>query len=262
MGRHCAVPGWRGRGWRAKMAVRRRIQQLFQEPQVYGAITFERPGSLPSRGIPPQARTGTPRGAEPQPEPDSPEVGTLLRRGLRLEECVLFHCRECRTVLGDSLHLCAQEERCLRVLVCFKVTNDVVLEDSLMVGIEGALLGCAYYALYCRSCGLMVGFRLYSSFTALAHLRGLFCLLKDSILCYHLKTKALIEASEMNFPALSLKKQLGNLKEQLVVIHVRLELLIKKLEELNQQNNVADKQGYSSVTVGLKPGFARIKTSK
>ncbi|XP_067414060.1 protein Mis18-beta isoform X2 [Emydura macquarii macquarii] len=247
------------------MALRWRIKQLFQEPQIDGAITFERPGLPRSRGRPPPADAGTgtvmPRGAEPRPQqaPDSPGGETLLRRGLRLEECALFHCRDCRAVLGDSLHLCAQEERCLRVLVCFKVTNDVVLEDSLMVGIEGALLGCAYYALYCRSCGLMVGFSLYSTFTALAHLRGLFCLFKDSILCYLLKTKAIIAASEMNFPALSLKEHLGKLKEQLVVVHVRLELLIKRLEELNQQNNVADKQGYASRIVGLKPGFARIK---
>uniref|UniRef100_A0A8C3S7D5 Protein yippee-like n=1 Tax=Chelydra serpentina TaxID=8475 RepID=A0A8C3S7D5_CHESE len=142
-----------------------------------------------------------------------------------------------------------------------EVTNDVVLDDSLMVGIEGALLGCAYYALYCRSCGLMVGFSLYSAFASLVHLRGLFCLFKDSILCYLLKTKAIIEASEMNFPALSLKEHLGKLKEQLVGVHVRLELLIKRLEELNQQINVADMQGYASRTVGLKLGFAENKSS-
>ncbi|EMP39618.1 protein Mis18-beta [Chelonia mydas] len=244
------------------MAVRRCIQRLFQEPQVDGAITFERPGpALQSWGRPSREDAGMPRGGELQREPNSPGGGTLLPRGLRLEECALFHCRGCRAVLGDSLHLCAQEDRCLRVLVCFKVTNDVVLDDSLMVGIEGALLGCAYYALYCRSCGLMVGFSLYSAFAALVHLRGLFCLFKDSILCYLLKTKAIIEASEMNFPALSLKEHLGKLKEQLVGVHVRLELLIKRLEELNQQINVADKQGYASRTIGLKPGFAGIKSN-
>ncbi|XP_006128754.2 protein Mis18-beta [Pelodiscus sinensis] len=241
------------------MAVRRCIQELFQEPQIGGAITFERPDALRSRGRPPQADTGKLRGAEPQQEPWNPGARALLRRGLRLEDCALLHCRSCRAVLADSLHLCAQEDRCLRVLVCFKVTNDVVLEDSLMVGIEGALLGCTYYALYCHSCGIMVGFSLYSAFTALAHLRGLFCLFKDSILCYLLKTKTVIEASEMNFPVLSLKEHLEKLKDQLVAVHARLELLIKRLEELNQQTNVTDNQGYASRTADLMPGFARIK---
>uniref|UniRef100_A0A452IES3 Mis18 domain-containing protein n=1 Tax=Gopherus agassizii TaxID=38772 RepID=A0A452IES3_9SAUR len=198
------------------MAVRRCIQQLFQEPQLDGAITFERPDPvLRSWGCPPREDAGMPHGAKPQREPNSPGGGTLLRRGLRLEECALFHCRGCRAVLGDSLHLCAQEDRWLRVLVCFS-------ESPGRQTLPGQR-GCdwteprldspaAYYALYCHSCGLMVGFSLYSAFAALVHLRGLFCLFKDNILCYLLKTKAMIEASEMNFPALSLKEHLGKVK--------------------------------------------------
>ncbi|NXK48758.1 MS18B protein, partial [Chauna torquata] len=122
------------------------------------------------------------------------------------EDCAVFQCRGCRAVLGDSLHLCAQEERRLGLLACLKVTDDVAWEDSLMIGLEGALLGCAYNALSCRSCGLIVGFTLYSTFSDLAHLRGLFCFFKDNILCYLLKNKMIIEASKVNFPALTLKE--------------------------------------------------------
>uniref|UniRef100_A0A8C0H2F7 Mis18 domain-containing protein n=1 Tax=Chelonoidis abingdonii TaxID=106734 RepID=A0A8C0H2F7_CHEAB len=169
------------------MAVRRCIQQLFQEPQVDGAITFERPDPvLRNWGRPPREDVAVPRGAKPQREPNSPGGGTLLRRGLRLEECALFHCRGCRSVLSDSLHLCAQEDRCLRVLVCFSESPG---RQTLCLG-SGAATGrslgldspAAYYALYCHSCGLMVGFSLYSAFAALVHLRGLFCLFKDNIL--------------------------------------------------------------------------------
>uniref|UniRef100_A0A8C3HI65 Mis18 domain-containing protein n=1 Tax=Chrysemys picta bellii TaxID=8478 RepID=A0A8C3HI65_CHRPI len=169
------------------MAVRRCIQQLFQEPQVDGVITFERPGPvLRSWGRPSQEDAGMPRGAEPQREPSSLDGGTLLRRGLRLEECALFHCRGCRAVLGDSLHLCAQEDRCLQVLVCFsesleRQTLPEHLETSALLKSFLSLFS-AYYALYCHSCGLMVGFSLYSAFAALVHLRGLFCLFKDHIL--------------------------------------------------------------------------------
>ncbi|NXG28172.1 MS18B protein, partial [Dromaius novaehollandiae] len=86
------------------------------------------------------------------------------------------------------------------------VTNDVVWEESLMIGLEGALLGCTFNALFCRSCGLIVGFILYSTFSDLAYLRGFFCFFKDSILCYLLKNKMIIEASKVKFPALSLKE--------------------------------------------------------
>ncbi|NXI41267.1 MS18B protein, partial [Galbula dea] len=121
------------------------------------------------------------------------------------EDCAVFQCRGCWAVLGDSLHLCTQELR-LDILVCFKVTNNVAWEDSLMIGLEGALRGCAYYALSCRSCGLVVGFILYSTARDLAYLRGFFCFFKDSILCYLLKKQKIIEATKVNFPAVTLKE--------------------------------------------------------
>ncbi|NXC39583.1 MS18B protein, partial [Penelope pileata] len=121
------------------------------------------------------------------------------------EECAVFQCRGCRAVLGDSLHLCAQEERPLGLLVCLRVSGDVVCEEALMVGLEGALLGCSYNTLSCRLCSSIVGLVLYSTFRNLAHLRGLFCFFKDSIVCYLLKSKMTIEASKVKFPALTLK---------------------------------------------------------
>ncbi|NWI64060.1 MS18B protein, partial [Todus mexicanus] len=121
------------------------------------------------------------------------------------EPCALFQCHGCYAVLGDSLELCAQEPR-LGVLVCYKVTNDVVCQDLLVCALEGALQGCSYYALSCRSCDLVVGFVLYSAPKRLACLRGLFCFVKDKIRCYVLKKQRIIEASEVDFPAVTIKE--------------------------------------------------------
>ncbi|NXN43493.1 MS18B protein, partial [Rhinoptilus africanus] len=121
-------------------------------------------------------------------------------------ECAMFQCGGCWAVLGDSLHLCAQEERPLGLFVCYRVTNNVAWEDSLMVGLEGPLLGCAYNALSCQSCGSNVGFILYSAPRDLACLRGLFCLFKDSIICYLLEKQIIIPASKVNFPAVTLEE--------------------------------------------------------
>ncbi|NXD80750.1 MS18B protein, partial [Halcyon senegalensis] len=118
-------------------------------------------------------------------------------------DCATFHCCGCWTVLGDSLRLCAQKQR-PGILVCFKVTKDVVWKDSLLVGLEGILLGCTYLALSCRSCDMVVGFSLYSSARDLAQLRGLFCFFTDRIVCYLLKKKTIIKASKVNFPATDL----------------------------------------------------------
>ncbi|NWZ69634.1 MS18B protein, partial [Acrocephalus arundinaceus] len=122
------------------------------------------------------------------------------------EECAVFHCRGCWTVLGDSLQLCGQEPPGLSVLICFKVSSDVICEASPMVCVEGALHGCTYYSLSCRSCGLAVGFSLYSCGSDLAYLQDLFCFFKDSIICYLLKNQMIIEASKVNFPAVTLQE--------------------------------------------------------
>ncbi|NWU17657.1 MS18B protein, partial [Cephalopterus ornatus] len=122
------------------------------------------------------------------------------------EMCAVFHCPVCWTVLGDSLHLCAPEGPRLGFLACFKVTNDVIWKDSHLIGLEEPLLGCAYNTLTCRSCGLSVGFILHSAASDLAHLRGLFCFFKDRILCYLLENQMVIEASKVDFPAVTLKK--------------------------------------------------------
>ncbi|KAM3855861.1 protein Mis18-beta [Vipera latastei] len=206
------------------MSVRKKIRLLIEEPQVGGTITVE------------QAGAETRPGCQAQQSPAKRESrGERVPgvRGLRLEDCVVYQCRRCQVVLGDSLHLCAQEEK-LRLFVCFKVTKDVVVEDNLMVCVEGDLIGCTYNTLRCQSCQLDIGFILYSS-KSLAYLRGLFCLFKDNITCYLLQTTATVEASKVTCPVVSLKERAEKLKESIIKVHMRMELLIKKLEEFNQQ---------------------------
>ncbi|XP_021259368.1 protein Mis18-beta isoform X1 [Numida meleagris] len=205
------------------MAVRRQLRRFFEEPQVCGTIVVEQPLS-----------------PDPPPAPPPTSAAEVPRcHELRSEDCAVFQCRGCWAVLGDSLHLCALEEQRLGLLVCLRVTSDVLCEEALMVGLEGALMGCAYNALSCRSCGTAVGFVLYSAFRDLARLRGFFCFFKSSIFCYLLKSKMIIEASKVKFPAVTLKDQMEKLKENLVMAHMRVELLMKKMEQL-KQNNVAE----------------------
>ncbi|KAM6461129.1 protein Mis18-beta [Liasis olivaceus] len=226
------------------MAVRKQLRLLFEEPRVGGAITVERAG--PGTGPGCQAQRSAVK-----PEPRGERVPGA--RGLRPEDCVVYQCQRCRAVLGDSLHLCAQEEK-LRLLVCFRVTKNVVVEDNLMVCVEGDLIGCTYNTLYCQSCELRIGFVLYSS-KSLAYLRGFFCLFKDSITCYLLQTKTTVEASKVTCPLVSLKERVQRLKESLVLAHMRMELLIKKLEEFSQQRTVSEKQSCK----GRSCGYTRRK---
>uniref|UniRef100_A0A672TGE2 Opa interacting protein 5 n=1 Tax=Strigops habroptila TaxID=2489341 RepID=A0A672TGE2_STRHB len=240
------------------MAVRRQLGEVLHDPEPSSIVVVEQPSSPAAvprvQVLPPSS----PQAAEPVSLP---------------EPCAVFQCRGCWTVLGDSLHLCAQEEQLLGILICFRqcppraggalgarvggaggwlvrrvrvsagpsfssgVTNDVISKDSLMIGLEGALLGCAYNTLACRLCGLIVGFILYSAPRDLAYLRGLFCFFKDSILCYLLKSHIVVEASKVNFPTVTLREQMQHLKEKLVETHTRMESLIEKLEKLEKKTN-------------------------
>ncbi|XP_054828104.1 protein Mis18-beta [Eublepharis macularius] len=230
------------------MAVRRQLLQVFQEPRIGGAIMVER-ARPETRSWPQEQRRVETLGAFSD--------SSLRERSLRLEECVLYQCQRCNTVLGDSLHLCAQEEK-IGLIACLKVTNDVVVEDSVMVCIEGDFMGSTYNVLNCRSCELGIGIKLCCS-TSLAHLRGFFCLFKDSVVCYLLKTKTTVRASKMTFPTVSLKERVQKLKENLVLAHMRIDAQHKKLEEQNQQKIVDKKHCYKRRPYPLAPGHRKKK---
>ncbi|XP_057882497.1 protein Mis18-beta [Melospiza georgiana] len=251
------------------MAVRQQLRQLFQDPQPIGAIVLERapPPAAAAWASPPPSPPPPPPSPPLPPSPSLPPAAVPAspprRQGPLPEECAVFHCRGCWTVLGDSLQLCGQEPPGLRVLICLKVTSDVTWEDSLLVGLEGALLGSAYYLLFCRSCGLAVGFILYSSGSELAHLRDLFCFFKDSIMCYFLKNQMIMEASKVNFPAVTLKKRMQNMKEKLVELSTRVELLTRKLDKIimEQNNYVTEWQNSSTDPDDLLSGYAGVNTN-
>ncbi|XP_016154397.1 PREDICTED: protein Mis18-beta, partial [Ficedula albicollis] len=210
--------------------------------------------SAPPPPPPPSPPSPPSSPSPPAAVPESPP----RRQGPLPEECAVFCCRRCWTVLGDSLQLCGQEPPGLSVLICFKVTSDVTREDSLLFGLEGALLGCAYYLLSCRSCGFAVGFILYSSGSDLAYLRDSFCFFKENIICYLLKTHRIIEASKVNFPPVTSMEHMQKVKEKLVAFNNRIESAIKKLEKQEQNNYVTEWQNSLADPDDLLSAYERV----
>lgn len=72
----------------------------------------------------------------------------------------------------------------------------------------------------------------------------------------------IIAASRVNFPAVTLKEQQQELKEKLVNFHIRIELVMKKLEELKQNNNVAERQSSALNAVGLPRGYTIVRVNQ
>ncbi|CAH2327659.1 Mis18-beta [Pelobates cultripes] len=143
---------------------------------------------------------------------------------------MVFLCKSCNTVLGDSHSFCGTHDR-LQVIIFPRVTDNVIVETGLLLFMDGDMNGCAYYLLLCKNCKTSLGFSLYTASRAFACLRGLFCLEKEKLICYILKSTKICPGSHLNIKQLPLTGHIMKLKKELVNLHVQIELLSSQLEE-------------------------------
>ncbi|XP_067847061.1 protein Mis18-beta [Heptranchias perlo] len=163
----------------------------------------------------------------------------VVAGALKVKDCVIFQCKMCHTVLGDSLQCCGTSST-LNVLMCLRVTENVELDPAILIGHEGPLSECLYRYLYCSFCRANVGFVPFSTRELLSCLRGLYCLDKGALHCYVLQSNSVVEASALSLEPQSLTQHLGELKRQIMVAHCRLMASVKKLDEL-----VGEESGHS-----------------
>ncbi|XP_042194159.1 protein Mis18-beta [Callorhinchus milii] len=150
---------------------------------------------------------------------------------LKLEHCVIFQCRNCNTVLADSVQYCGSNSS-FNVLVFLDVSDQLALDPHILVGSVDPTCECLHRTLSCCKCEKAVGFVAVCTASSLAHLRGLYCLFKQSLHCYVLQSNSMVEVSDLNLECPSVTQMLGELKKEIVVAHCRLMAAVKKLDEL------------------------------
>ncbi|CAI9169218.1 unnamed protein product [Rangifer tarandus platyrhynchus] len=121
--------------------------------------------------------------------------GPRLPRWLQPERCSVFQRAQGHGLLTDSVHIAWDLSRSLGAVVFSRVTNN-------------------------------------STPAALAALRGHFCLSSDKMECYLLKTKAIVNASDMDIHIIPLPERIAELKEQIMLTHSCLNSLMKILKEV------------------------------
>ncbi|XP_048455554.1 protein Mis18-beta isoform X2 [Rhincodon typus] len=67
---------------------------------------------------------------------DSVVIGSL-----KVKDCVIFQCKRCHTVLGDSLQSCGSSLP-LNMLICLRVTENVDMDPVSFIGCEGPMSKC------------------------------------------------------------------------------------------------------------------------
>ncbi|XP_072268171.1 protein Mis18-beta isoform X1 [Pyxicephalus adspersus] len=138
----------------------------------------------------------------------------------------IYMCNTCHNVLSEGTSVCGHNED-LAVIVFLRVTSDVNMRDTPEFGVDDDLEGCAFNHLTCKGCGTLIGFNLFSATRPYMHLRGLFCLLKQHLLCYQIPNKTIIEGIKLQFNFRQLVDSLEELKGGLVALHNHVDMILE-----------------------------------
>ena len=135
----------------------------------------------------------------PSPPPSGPHVSAHNPRGMATEvnNPLVFSCRSCRSILGDSWHfVAANEEMNCIALDAVNEEATTVVKDDFITSKSGADEGSTFYLVSCKQCSDVVG-RIYKTTSAnLDQFRGCYTLDRESLDSYELGTGRSITAAQ------------------------------------------------------------------
>ncbi|XP_068741550.1 protein Mis18-alpha-like isoform X2 [Montipora capricornis] len=110
---------------------------------------------------------------------------------------VIFQCKGCKSILGDSSAFVASDRE-LEVICVNGVTSVVTSAEVLETSTEGADMGSTFRPLHCSSCQLIIG-RVYKTTPKeFDHFRNMFCFDSEQIDSYQVGSLSEKQSTALN----------------------------------------------------------------
>ncbi|KAM4052357.1 protein Mis18-beta [Anomaloglossus baeobatrachus] len=144
----------------------------------------------------------------------------------------VFMCKICNAILAEGRSACEYNKE-LNVIACLKATKTVIVDNEVKNNVNEGIKVCVFSFLKCKICVAALGMFLYSTAAEFAHLRDMFCFFANSIVCYSMKTKQMIEGNKIDVNVSQCTTQLRELKRELFATEQRIRHLVTRVTNEN-----------------------------
>lgn len=157
---------------------------------------------------------------------------------------VIFQCKGCKSVLGDSSAFVASDRE-LEVICVNGVTSVVTSAEVLETSTEGADVGSTFRPLHCSSCKLIIG-RVYKTTPKeFDHFRNMFCFDREQIDSYQVGSLSEKQSTALNTEQILDIPTARTLETRISKVECVVMMLVEKVGHLG---DTANKENVSTMS--------------
>lgn len=169
---------------------------------------------------------------------DAAAYPTFTTASQSRSSCV-FYCKNCRTIVGDSLSYATDYED--RLIGLTSVTNVSITGTEPQISREGFDQGSTFFLFICNQCQCKLGKQYKTTNSAMDDFRNMWCLMVDWVGCYVLGS-CIPDTNPLEAEVLPTCKSLGDEIAQIQLKFIDMAKVINSLEALPQTVAKLEKQ--------------------
>jgi hypothetical protein len=178
-------------------------------------------------------RASSAQSSFPRRMEESGEVAAYptVNNTLQPRSSCVFYCKNCRTIVGDSLSYATDYED--RLIGLTSVTNVSITGTEPQISREGFDQGSTFFLFICNQCQCKLGKQYKTTNSAMDDFRNLWCLMVDWVGCYVLGS-CIPDTNPLEAEILPTCKSLGDEIAQIQLKFIDMAKVINSLEALPQ----------------------------